>query len=173
MVLYEVHYRTESIIQILVPIIIAVGWFYVPRYIVREQQQIVDKHPKKWLFFRIIRIPVITISLFLAIGALEYDIYMYNIAKEAYDQGAYEIVEGHVENFIPMPASGHSKESFEIKGVRFEYSENSISSGYSKTKYHGGVIRENGQYLKIGYIRDSDYGNGNIILYIEEVSSIE
>ena len=37
--------------------------------------------------------------------------------------------------------------------------------GYHNTKSHGGVIRDNGQYLKIGYIQ---YNNENIIVYIEE-----
>ncbi len=37
--------------------------------------------------------------------------------------------------------------------------------GYHNAKSHGGVIKGDGQYLKIGYVY---YGNENIIVYIEE-----
>ncbi len=39
--------------------------------------------------------------------------------------------------------------------------------GYHNAKSHGGVIKGDGQYLKIGYVY---YGNENIIVYIEEYS---
>ena len=100
---------------------------------------------------------------------LSNDIDMYNTTVKAYRNGDYEIVEGYVENFVPMPESGHAQESFDINGVHFEYSENSYSSAYSNTKPHGGVIR-NGKYLKIGCIYDSSYGN--LIVYIEENTSL-
>ena len=63
------------------------------------------------------------------------------------------------------PKEGTLEESFDIDGVYFEYSENSIPFAYSQTKPYGGVIR-NGKYLKIGYVYHPSYGN--IIVYIEE-----
>lgn len=89
------------------------------------------------------------------------------IAKQ-YEVGNYEIVEGFVEDFVPMPYEGHGNESFEINGVKFSYSDYIELCGYNNAKSHGGVIEGNGQHLKIGYIYyDSSYGN--IIVYIEQL----
>ena len=91
---------------------------------------------------------------------------LYEKTIVAYNNDDYEIVEGYVENFIPMPYEGHSYESFEINGVRFSYSDYNIGFGYNNTKSHGGVIEGNAQHLKIGYVVD----NGeNIIVYIEQL----
>ena len=49
-----------------------------------------------------------------------------------------------------MPPEGHSLEMFDIGDIHFEYSDNLVSVGYNKTKTNGGVIRGNGQYLKVG-----------------------
>ena len=94
---------------------------------------------------------------------------MYFKTVGAYQRGQYEVVEGYVENFDPMPYGGHTRESFEINDVYFEYSDYNVTSGYRNTKSHGGVITGDGQYLKIGYVYyNSTYGN--IIVYIEELS---
>lgn len=94
---------------------------------------------------------------------------MYNKTVVAYSKGEYQIVEGYVENFNPMPYEGHARESFEINGVVFEYSDYKIQPGYNNTKSHGGVIKENGQHLKIGYVYLNET-HGNIIVYIEQIS---
>ena len=95
--------------------------------------------------------------------------HMYFKTVGAYQRGQYEVVEGYVENFDPMPYGGHTNESFEINDVYFEYSDYNVTSGYRNTKSHGGVITGDGQYLKIGYVYyNSTYGN--IIVYIEELS---
>ena len=95
---------------------------------------------------------------------------MYNKTVVAYSKGEYQIVEGYVENFNPMPYEGHARESFEINGVVFEYSDYKIQPGYNNTKSHGGVIKENGQHLKIGYVY-LNQTHGNIIVYIEQISN--
>lgn len=93
---------------------------------------------------------------------------MHKKIAEEYEVGNYEIVEGFVEDFEPMPYDGHGNESFEIKGVKFSYSDYINICGYNNAKSHGGVIVGNGQHLKIGYIYyDSSYGN--IIVYIEQL----
>ena len=95
---------------------------------------------------------------------------MYNETVGAYNRGEYQTVEGYVENFVPMPYEGHTNESFEINGIKFSYSDYNIHPGYNNTKSHGGVIKENGQHLKIGYVYLNDT-YGNIIVYIEQISN--
>ena len=108
---------------------------------------------------------VIFLSSIALIGQLD----MYNKIVVAYSQGEYQIVEGYVENFDPMPYSGHKNESFEINGVKFSYSDYNEHPGYNNAKSHGGVIEGNGQYLKIGYVYLNE-AYGNIIVYIEQIS---
>lgn len=93
-------------------------------------------------------------------------IYESIVIINAYELGDYSIIEGEVENFIPMPYEGHANEKFDINGVVFEYSNNLVVTGYNKTKYHGGVITKNGQRLKIGYVKYDKY---NRIVYIEQL----
>ncbi len=94
---------------------------------------------------------------------------MYRTVIIPYANGQYEIVEGYVHNFIPMPPEGHSNEMFDIGDVHFEYSDNLIVLGYHKSKPNGGVIRGDGQYLKVGYVYFNE-SYGNIIVYIEEIT---
>lgn len=98
-----------------------------------------------------------------------FQVNMFSKTVGAYNKGDYEIVEGYVENFIPMPYEGHSDESFEINGVKFSYSDYSIQPGYNNSKSHGGVVFGNGQHLKIGYVYYNEV-YGNIIVYIEQLS---
>ncbi len=106
--------------------------------------------------------------LFLTLILGFSSVHMYKNTVGAYKAGDYEIVEGYVENFVPMPYEGHSEESFEINGVKFSYSDYQITFGYNNAKSHGGVIAGNGQYLKVGYVVDNDT---NIIVYIEQLPS--
>ena len=97
-----------------------------------------------------------------------FQLSMYNKIVGAYNRGEYQIVEGYVENFDPMPYSGHTKESFEINDIEFFYSDYNHHPGYNNTKSHGGVIKKNGQHLKIGYVYINET-YGNIIVYIEQI----
>ena len=105
---------------------------------------------------------------FLSAVVLIAQLNMYNKTVGAYSRGEYQIVEGYVENFDPMPYEGHANETFEINGVKFSYSDYNIHPGYNNTKSHGGVIKENGQHLKIGYVY-LNKAYGNIIVYIEHL----
>ena len=78
-------------------------------------------------------------------------------------------VEGYVENFHAAPFSGHDSDRFEINGVYFEYGGEIGTQGYNKTAAHGGIIRKNGQHLKIYYI-ENPQEDKNIILYIAEIT---
>lgn len=71
------------------------------------------------------------------------------------------IVEGPVENFVPMPYGGHANESFAVANVRFEYSDFAISDSFNNTSSHGGPIDEN-SYVRICYDP-----SGNRILRLE------
>ena len=103
-----------------------------------------------------------------SLGVLLGQIDMYNKIVKAYEQGNYQIVEGYIENFDPMPYGGHKEESFDINGVHFSYSDFSVQPGYHNAKSHGGVITGNGQHLKIGYVYYNS-AEGNIIVYIEKI----
>lgn len=64
--------------------------------------------------------------------------------------GQAAVVEGYVQNFHPMPSSGHDTERFTVNGVQFAYSDYSMTSGFNNTSSHGGPIRE-GIYVRIHY----------------------
>ena len=63
-------------------------------------------------------------------------------ALEASKLGRCKIVEGRVEQFHPMPWSGHDMEHFEVKGIEFNYSDFIVSTGFNNAASHGGPIRE-------------------------------
>jgi hypothetical protein len=95
----------------------------------------------------------------------------YLTAKNALNDGRYDVVEGRITDFIPMPDTGHSKEyvlgrsccsskeSFIVGGQRFSYSDFIVTSGFHNTASHGGPIRE-GLYVRVSYL-------GNLILRLE------
>ena len=82
---------------------------------------------------------------------------------EKYKSGEYEIVEGTVENFHPMPEVGHDTEHFEVDGVYFEYMARNAKHYYSQCKKDGGFITGNGQKVKIWYV---SYGGYNHIMQL-------
>jgi hypothetical protein len=65
----------------------------------------------------------------------------YRNLSNAFERGHVQVTEGIVENFIPMPYSGHSKESFTVNGVKFSYSDYIITPGFNNTASHGGPIK--------------------------------
>ncbi|MCB1179285.1 MAG: hypothetical protein KDK36_17020, partial [Leptospiraceae bacterium] len=84
--------------------------------------------------------------------------------QRIYTTKSYKIVEGLIENFHPMPKSGHDKESFSVKGVLFEYSDYEISGFFNNTASHGGPFKTNGQQVKITYFPTK---RGNAIIKVE------
>ncbi len=99
-----------------------------------------------------------------------YHTLLYVPTKQMVDNGDYETVEGYVKNFYYSSRFSHQDgpEHFEINGVYFEYDGSIGSDGYNKTATHGGVVRKDGQYLKIRYIPDLQTGQ-NKIVYISEI----
>jgi hypothetical protein len=74
-------------------------------------------------------------------------------SKAAIEQGTVGEVKGIVENFIPMPDGYQTiaKESFDVKGVHFEYSDYERTHGFHQSKSLGGPIDE-GKYVRIQYL---------------------
>lgn len=75
----------------------------------------------------------------------------YYVLRHAVKDGRISVVEGPVENFVPMPYSGHADESFSVKGVRFAYSDFNLTVGFNNTRSHGGPI-EPGRYVRVSYV---------------------
>lgn len=164
-VLYEAGFKLDALLVIPVVMLVFIALFPVLWKIYEKNNEVkIDYKTVKSLCLCMGAF----VTVFLIISWASH-LSMYNKIVGAYNNGQYEIVEGYVENFVPMPYEGHSNESFEINGVEFSYSDYESHQGYNNTKSHDGVIEGNGQHLKIGYI----YYNktyGNIIVYIEELS---
>mgnify|MGYP000211515047 CR=1 FL=1 len=89
--------------------------------------------------------------------------YKQHSLRSNYLAGNFEVVEGLVENFDPMPYSGHQPERFTVKGVKFSYSDYRLMPGFNNTTSHGGPIKAK-LPVRISYI-------GNTILKLELVIS--
>lgn len=163
-ILYECHFQFHF--MLFVPcIMLIITIFFSINYI---------KYLKKKIFapdyaIKIVKIFLFCMILFLCITnvlGLMFRVDLYKKTVVAYQNGDYQIVEGYVENFEPMGSDGYPPEKFEINGIRFEYSDHRIVSGYHKAK--GDCTIKSGQHLRIGYIYYGG-GYGNIIVYIEEL----
>ena len=86
-----------------------------------------------------------------------------SLIKEYYGNGNFEVVEGFVENFKPMPSDGGKQESFTVNGIRFKYADYVKTPGFNNAASRGGPIRE-GLQVKISYI-------DNTILKLEVAAS--
>lgn len=63
------------------------------------------------------------------------------------------VIEGVVEQFHPMPYTGHDTERFVVGDVHFAYSDFSVTAGFNHTSSHGGPIHE-GLRVRIHYLGD-------------------
>ncbi len=75
-----------------------------------------------------------------------------NKTQKIFENKAYRVVEGAIEDFNPMPPSGHAVESFTVNGVYFEYSDFMSVYGFNNTASHGGPLKRNGQQVRLSYI---------------------
>ena len=87
-----------------------------------------------------------------------------NRTQKIFENQEYQVVEGKIEDFHPMPHSGHDVESFTVNGVYFEYSDYMLVYGFNNTASHGGPIKRNGQQVRLSYIT---VNGDNRILKIE------
>ena len=61
--------------------------------------------------------------------------------KNALLTGKYEVVEGVITDFVPMPWGGHAMEHFKVNGHYYEYSNFNVIAGFNKTQAYGGPLR--------------------------------
>jgi hypothetical protein len=80
-------------------------------------------------------------------------------ALTAYKEGNYQLVEGNVKDFQPMPYEGHQLECFSVQDKRFCYSDYVIAPGFRNTASHGGPIHS-GLPVRIAYL-------GGVILRLD------
>jgi len=85
-------------------------------------------------------------------------------ALSTFQKGNYQIAEGQVTNFDPMPYDGHKNECFSVEEKRFCYSDYGAHPGFHNTASHGGPIRS-GLQVRIAFIPVTH--QGNIILRLE------
>lgn len=167
-VLYEVHFQYQ--VGLLIPIVLFVVFYFYSsvemrtlKYYKNDLEIYFRKVKRREKLFRGVALffilPLtIIIHMVIIVGSF--------ILINDYHNKNYEIVSGFVEKFNPMPFAGHQDETFQIKDVKFTYSDYVITAGYRQSLSHGGVIKGNGQMLKIGYVK---YGNTNVIVYIAEI----
>jgi hypothetical protein len=77
----------------------------------------------------------------------------YYRAKKALRTRDYQVIEGTVENFVPMPPGGHSTESFDIDKTSFRYGSGRGSIVFNSEWNHGYI--HNGVQVRIAY-KDED-----------------
>lgn len=83
----------------------------------------------------------------------------YDAAATASREHRYRIAEGTVTDFVPMPYTGHSLESFVVGVRKFSYSDYILTGRFNTTASHGGPIRS-GLAVRISYV-------GNCIVRVE------
>jgi hypothetical protein len=69
-------------------------------------------------------------------------------------EGRCKVIEGKVENFVPMPEGGHREGEFSVGDQRFHYSDFRECAGFHNSASYGGPIRL-GIYVRIHYIGDN------------------
>lgn len=160
---YDLTYQTMSFISLipLIPLFIISAYLWgVIRWMKAKPKQ--DFYDKQML-----TTPVLLwfLALYASISFGIPDIQNQLKTRNMYFNHEYYVVEGEIENFVPMPVGGHAHESFTVKGIEFEYSDFDLSyHGFRNTSSHGGPITKNGQQVKLAYITDT---GKNIILRIE------
>lgn len=78
----------------------------------------------------------VVFCLFVIRGVLEHE-----RLTDRLQSGRFVVVEGVVENFVPMRAGGKGYERFVVAGHEYHYSENMPSFSFNQTRSSGGPIR--------------------------------
>ena len=106
----------------------------------------------------------VALLVFMAIMTLAISVWDFARAYSTLRSGSALYVEGTVAHFNPMPSRPRGRESFEVTGVMFHYSEHEIT-GFHQTVRSGGPIHE-GLPVHIWYM-DAGHQRGNEILKLE------
>ncbi len=168
-VLYEFHFRIADLPVLLIPLLVGVGFWAVSCRMVASGHERTDlrlpvrrdlTHSRGVKGF-LRGIAVLCGLVFLLAGT----VYLtdYTRMKASYDSGAYQTVEGVVEDLTVTAFPDKGGDSFTVGGVSFAYSLTDLTlHGYRGE----GELRE-GQRVVIHYVYDPDTET-NHILYIAE-----
>ncbi len=74
-------------------------------------------------------------------------------ARQALSEGRHMVVEGEVQDFVPMTAFHHAEETFTVQGVRFHYSDYRLLQALHDSVPHGGGLGP-GRLVRIAYNQD-------------------
>ena len=91
-------------------------------------------------------------SVMIGVGILNYAHFVE--LRRALRDGSVEIAEGKIEQFVPMPYSGHANETFVVNGHYFAYSDFDLTKGFNNTQSHGGPLKE-GLQVRITHVNGS------------------
>lgn len=165
-VLYELKFDFTNLAPCLITFVLGLG-FTFNRVLAKskwgENSYKVSENARKAFIF--LGVVLLIGSVLLSSGFCM----QYFALKSSLDRDDVSEVEGVVEQFHAELEEEHNDEHFVINGVYFEYSEFESRTGYHKSKSYGGVIKGNGQKLKIKYVGIDEGYENNTILYIEEI----
>jgi len=169
-VLYELNFNWVESLPFIIPLLVGLGFIFTFKWYPSQNPGTDQKCSKGHVGYVIAKcigwiIGAFAICLFVLLTLAH--IADYQEKREILDNNQAMVVEGIVEKYHAQSRGGHDTEHFEIDGIYFEYSNAELSNGYNTPACYGGVVKDNGQHLKIKFVGD-DTGN-NIILYIEEI----
>lgn len=101
------------------------------------------------------------VMFWICIGVLTEYVHL----KEAYENGTCLYVEGEIHDYKGSPGIPKWNEEFMVQDEHFFYSYYEVTPAYNWPKRYGGVIKGDGQKVKIGYVFDDK----NKIVYIEQL----
>ena len=162
-VLYELHINYIDGLFLLIPLALSIAFFLIGRQMKNNTVHQPWKRRLGGVVFQITALVMLVVFVFV----MGSSILMYAACRRLWKSGEVSEVTGYVENYHPMPATGHDMESFEIDGVSFSYSNFVIQTGYHCAASWGGVVTHDGQHLKIQYI---EVESEKIIVYFAELT---
>jgi Na+/melibiose symporter-like transporter len=122
------------------------AWLFKPRFAVKPQYL-------GWFF--------VIFASFWTLVAFISTYSSYRECREAYRTGQYSVVEGTVEDFHPMPYTGHQMECFRVQTEQFCYSDYVVSPAFNQSASHGGPIRA-GLPIRVAYF-ENEHFNAQIL----------
>lgn len=167
MVLYTLRFNWFDFLFLMIPLAFSIAFFTESSRVKKAADNSKAKSRRiKSIVLKVTSLLCLLIFLFSMGGT----IIEYIRCQKLFREGNVSEVIGSVENYIPMPATGHSYESFTISDIGFSYSNYVITVGYHSAASLGGVVTHDGQHLKIKYIDHSlGQDTNKIIVYISEI----
>ena len=163
--LYQFHYNWQNIPSSIFLLGLGIAFLFYKIADIPKVADIPKGNTLRALFRFFLKVLGI-VCIFFAVYTTVLSIKDYTEKRSALANNQVYVVEGYVENYHPRPFTGHDTERFEINGVSFTYPSGSIN-GYETPACYGGVITQNGQYLLIKYVTESD--GSNTILFIQRL----